>query len=116
MSEQLKLEKISHVHVYTAMCENAQACWDLLQLVREAGINHQHLNWHDETGIPELVESIKTFTFFNGEDWFERNDIETVPFVQWDSLYEDVTIRQNIAVGIDELLESQLWKNLDKVV
>jgi hypothetical protein len=116
MSEQLKLEKISHVHVFTAMCENAQECWDVLKAVKDTGINHQHLNWHNDDVLSDVIDPLKEYSFFDGENWFQRDDIETVPFVQWDCLYDDVTIRQNIAVGIDELLESQLWKNLDKVV
>lgn len=116
MNDQVQLEKISHVEVYTAMCENAQECWDMLKLVRDAGIPHSHLNWHNETTIPQIVQSTKDQSFFNGEEWFSCENLESVPFVKWSVLYDDVTIRQNIATSIAELTNSQLWENLNKVV
>ena len=114
MSE-LNIERISHVQVYTAMCEHAQECWDVLSLVKEKGIEHTHLNWHTPDEIPNVIEPMSDWDWFDGEDYYTK-EITRMPFVTWSVLYDDVTIRQNVAVGLEELQQSQLWKNLNKVV
>jgi len=115
MSESLQMEKITRVTVYTAMCEHAAECWEVLELVRENEIPHSHFNWHNPEEVPGVIEPFKTMNFFDGEDWYMREDVR-LPIVEWETLYDDVTLRHNIAIGVDELKDSQLWKNLDKVV
>ena len=115
MSESLKIEKISHVQVLTAMSEFAGECWEVIQLLRENEVPHNVFNWHTQEDVPTIIDPIKDWNLFDGEDWYQR-EVTKLPVIQWSVLYDDVTLRENLAVGVDELKESQLWKNLDKVV
>lgn len=115
MSESLKIEKISHVQVLTAMCQHASECWEVIQLLKDNNVPHLVCNWHRPEDIPTIVDPIKDWNLFDGENWYQR-EVTCLPVIQWKVLYNDVTIRDNIAVGVDELVNSQLWENLDKVV
>lgn len=111
----MDIVKIKRVNLYTAICENAQECWEALQKMREANIQFVHLHYRDDQEIPNVVKPLSTWNYFDGEEYFNR-ELDRFPIVHWETYYDDGEgPRVNIAVGVDEIVNSQLWKNLGRV-
>jgi hypothetical protein len=114
MSE-LKLIKIKNVTLYTAICEHAQDCWYCLSALKKTKIPFNQLHYDNDQLKDGLYKSLSTWKFFDGKEYFQ-NEFNRLAIVHWESFYDDEEgPKVNIAVGLNELKESQLFANLDKV-
>ena len=114
MSE-LKLIKIKNVTLYTAICEHAQDCWYCLSALRKTKIPFNQLNYNDDQLLEGVYTPLSTWNYFDSEEYFQK-EIDRLAIVHWESFYDDEEgPKVNIAVGLNELKESQLFANLDKV-
>lgn len=106
----LRLIKIKNVKLYTAICEDAQDCWDCKKALQDKGIPFGHLNY-DESQLSDVMKALSTWHYFDGKEIFQKT-FDRLAIVHWESFYsDDEGPKLNVAVGIDELKDSQLFKN-----
>lgn len=106
-----KLIKIKNVNLYTAICENAQDCWQCKEALTDKNIPFSHLNY-DVLQLPDVFKALSTWNFFDGTEYFKKK-FDRLAIVHWESFYnDDEGPKINVVVGIDELEKSQLFENI----
>ena len=109
------LVKIKKITVYTAMTADAAECWDAIKLLNDNNVPYNHLNWANDSTIPGLYEALGTWNYFDGETMSHKT-FTKLPIVHWECVYDDDAVATNAAHGFEELQNSQLMANLDKIV
>jgi hypothetical protein len=110
------LIRIRDVTVYTALGVNAAECYEAVKLLKDNNVPINHLNWNNEDDAANTFAPLSTWNFTaNGAD-FSTREITRFPIVHWKIVMDDDTNGINVAVGLEELQNSQLIANLDKVV
>jgi len=111
------LRKLKKVTAYTAMTADAAECWEVLQFLKDNNIPYQLLNWHDDTALQGLYDSLGTWNWYNGVEVTHKT-FTKLPIVHWEGVWEgdDDIIATDCAVGLEELKNSVLLANLDKLV
>lgn len=110
------LIKIKKVTLYTALTEDAAECYEVLALLKSNNIPVNHLHWRDGEELSKVFDPLATWSFSSdGETTFQKT-FTKVPIVHWESMYDNDNFLVNVAVGLDELQNSQLISEVDKVV
>ena len=112
MANLLKLKKVT---AYTAMTADASECWNAIKLLKDNNIPVHHLNWSDDSSLEGLYQALGTWNYFDGTSLYHRT-FDKLPIVHWESVYDDDTTATHVAVGLEDLQNSQLLSNLDKLV
>lgn len=109
--------KITEVNLYAAMIseEGAVACIRTKKFLEANNIQYAHYVYSDEAQIPPLFEALGTWTF--GPEFRQVSfSSSSFPFVTWKEFHDDYERFVEIAVGLNELAQSTLIKNKDRVV
>ena len=109
------LVKLKKVTVYTAMTADAAECWDVVKLLKDNNVPIHHLNWADDSTLQGLYDALGTWNYFDGAELYHRT-FDKLPIVHWEAAYDDETNATHVTVGLEELENSQLLNNLDKLV
>lgn len=106
------LVKIKNICIYTAFYKNVGECFNAIKLLKENNIPYDLTHLNDDSRLYELFETF--------EKLYQRpiNTINKLPVVTWISFYENSLSTEvvNIAVGLEEIQNSELMNNLDKLV
>jgi hypothetical protein len=109
------LVKIKKIHIYTAMTEDAGECWETLKLMKDNNLPINHLNWNDNSQLQQVYDALGTWNFYDGNE-ITHKEFNKLPIVHWEGVYDNDDVGVNAVQGLEELLNSQLMLNLDKVV
>jgi len=110
------LVKIKKIALYTALTEDAAECYNAMKLLKDNNVPFSHLNWRDGDEIHNVFTPLNTWNFSdNGEDTHQKV-FTKMPIVHWECVYDNDNVLVNAAQGYDELVNSQLMANLDKIV
>ena len=109
------LVKIKKITVYTAMTADAAECWNAVKLLNDNNVPFHHLSWNDGSNLPGLFSALETWNYFDGVEMTHKT-FSKLPIVHWEGVYDDDTVATNASQGFEELQNSQLMANLDKIV
>lgn len=111
--------KIRNVYLYTAMCDNAQDCWEALKLLKENNIPFVQLNYQDDSNFfteNGTMTNLSTWKFSSDGITSFKKSFTKFPILHWDVLTEDYEKYKNCAEGLDEIKTCDLILNKDKIV
>jgi len=107
--------KITNVDLYTGMVSEQEAVEEVRcrQLLKQNNIPFNHLHYGDESVHEQNFKALSTWTF--GSD-FQNYDFKKFPIVMWKEYYDDYERFHQVVTSFEDLKNSSLLKNIDKVV
>lgn len=101
------LAKIKEVHLYVALSEHAQECYDVRQYLDQNGIPYTLLAYFEPTQYPDICAALSSWVW-TGE---QQRTISQFPIVTWKNCYDDYETDLGVSVGLAELQASVLVAN-----
>lgn len=101
------LAKIKEIHLYVALSENAQECYEARQLLDQNGIPYTLLAYFEPDQYPNIFTALSTWWWTGGT----QRTIDKFPIVTWKNCYDDYETDLGVAVGLTELQNSVLIAN-----
>lgn len=110
------LVRIRDVYLYTAMNETAADCVAAMNLLKTNDVPFTHIFYGDAEAAAAALEPLKTWNWTADGVGYSTRDNLVYPVVHWRVIFDDDTNGVNCSVGLEDLQNSQLLANLDKLV
>lgn len=108
MSEK-KIVKLKDIHLYVGFTEAAADCYMAIKALRAAGVKYTLLSYADlDEHHKANFQALSTWVL--GQDGHQKT-VTDYPVLSWDECFDDWSTSRRLAVGLDEILDSDPLKN-----
>lgn len=110
------LLRIREVTIYATLDEHAAEAHQVKELLKTHNVPVINLFWGEPEEAARNFEPLSSWSWTVDGETHTQRTFDRFPIVTWKNVFDNDVIGLNNAVGLEELQNSQLIANLDKVV